>query len=235
MEPSLTEQQLKKVGGYLGIRNTQQLNQVVSDETPPHVTLSEKEKQKKLEAIVIPIECDHNISAGTKHLIDLTKQSAREISLRYQERMQDLIRDYNHTKESTLLTPVIAHKMIERGYDLPQLSIYQGESAIRFLKEAGQGSAISTLGEGVLLVYDLPRPISRFWYIGGQDSWGNGSKRTKPDEIEWGHFYREITNTIWEAVGVEEFDELVFNRLNEIAEHKSGVYYYLWAVKQLHP
>ncbi len=236
MEPSLTEQQAKKVGKYLGIRDSNQLNQVVSDETPPKPTHLEIERQKKLAAIDVPVETDPDVSASIKHLIDLTKQSAREISLSFQAHILELFKNYNSDKGSKAFTPEIANKMIKRGYDLPQFSIKQGESARAFLESTGNLSGTSSLlKDSVLLIFNLPRPIARFWYKGGQDSWGEGAQKVDPNNIEWGHFYREIMDTVWEGVGVEEFKGLAFQRINDLSDHKLQKYYYIWAVKLLHP
>src|SRR5690606_29931537 len=57
-------------------------------------------------------------------------------------------------------------KMIERGYDKPQFEIYSGSEAVSFLDDQGFGR--SDLAGRFLVNFNLPRPIGRMWYRGGQ-------------------------------------------------------------------
>ena len=54
------------------------------------------------------------------------------------------------------------------------------------------------------------------------------------DEVEWGHFYREVMPTIWKAVKKQQDKgKMDLERINAIADHKPGEYYYVWSVE--HP
>lgn len=143
--------------------------------------------------------------------------------------------DYPNSRESEALTPEIIRKMKEKGYDLPRFAIKQGAAAQKFAQENGL-DWWQPEEDSIMLIFNLPPPLARFWYRGGTDSWGELSKEIPPENIEWGHLYRETMPVIWEAVGEEECEgELNFWRINDVGQHKPNKYYYVWETeKQTH-
>ena len=95
------------------------------------------------------------------------------------------------------------------------------------------GLDIETNGQNLLLVFQLPKPLSQFWWKGGADSWGDLSEDVQDTVIEWGHFYRELMPIVWEEQGRHENESgLDFQRVNGVGEHDPKKYYYIWEMSE---
>jgi len=121
--------------------------------------------------------------------------------------------------------------MKEKGYDLPRFIIKDGEAAQQFIEEMGESKWWEPRDNAVLLVYNLPALLSRFWNRGATNPESPQPIKVGDGEVEWGHFYREVTPVIWENVGFEESEGgLTFDRINGAGQHDPLKYYYVWEV-----
>ena len=128
------------------------------------------------------------------------------------------------------------NKMISRGYDLPEFRLYAGEEAIKYLADKYAIDNTGFTDSGMILVFQLPKPIARFWYRGGDDSWGNENNKVPPNDIEWGKLYRDVLPSIWQIRDAEQaFGALDMFRVNYVNEHDHNDYYYLWYVRNKIP
>lgn len=157
-------------------------------------------------------------------------------SLEYRERMHCLMDSYGRFFDTDIFTPNIRQKMIEHGHDFPIFNLMKPDDANAFLVENEIIPRPYHIEEdSLLLVFNLPSPIARFWYKGNyvEPTGGksNSPKKIKSsDEIQWGYFYRNSIRVIREAVkSEEEKGDLNFFRLNETRHHLPNCYY-AWEV-----
>ncbi|MAF25861.1 hypothetical protein CL634_09850 [bacterium] len=156
-------------------------------------------------------------------LLDKTRDFAKETSKTYRKVMRLLMSAYQKTNPN--FTPKMVDKLKQRGYDLPQFSIYGAESGGKFLSKEEELGIENIENDNFLLNFNLPKPFGRFWYKGGS---GSKSQPVREGEIEWGDFYRKSMPAIWSATDRAVMSGLYLDRLNSFGEHDYKKYYYLW-------
>jgi hypothetical protein len=147
---------------------------------------------------------------------------AQSTSKVYRTAMRLLMKGYQQKNPN--FTDKIIQKMMERGYDAPDFSIYGSRSAAEFLSKQ-EDLGIEGFNDNFLVNFQLPKPLARFWYKGGE---GTKSIPVKEGEIEWGHFYRIAMPVIYSGVDRAQMSGLFLNRLNQFGQHDPKKYYYLW-------
>jgi hypothetical protein len=147
---------------------------------------------------------------------------AQSTSKAYRMVMRLLMTGYQ--QKNPKFTDKMMQKMMERGYDVPDFSIHGSQSAQEFLSKREE-LGIDSFSDNFLVNFQLPKPLAKFWYKGG-----NGSKSVpvKDGEIEWGHFYRMAMPIIYNGVDRADMQGLYLNRLNQFGQHDPKRYYYLW-------
>ena len=147
---------------------------------------------------------------------------AQSTSKAYRTVMRLLMNGYQQKNPN--FTDKMIQKMMERGYDVPDFSIHGSQSAQEFLSQRAE-LGIDSFSDNFLVNFQLPKPLAKFWYKGG-----NGSKSVpvKDGEIEWGHFYRMCMPIIYNGVDRSQMSGLYLNRLNSFGQHDPKQYYYLW-------
>ncbi len=147
---------------------------------------------------------------------------AQSTSKAYRTVMRLLMNGYQQKNPN--FTDKMIQKMMERGYDVPDFSIHGSQSAQEFLSQRAE-LGIDSFSDNFLVNFQLPKPLAKFWYKGG-----NGSKSVpvKDGEIEWGHFYRMCMPIIYNGVDRSQMSGLYLNRLNSFGQHDPKKYYYLW-------
>lgn len=124
------------------------------------------------------------------------------------------------------ISPRIREYLEIKGMDLPTFDLYAKNEADEALERFGfDGEKIET--GNFLVVFNLPKPLSQFWWKGGTESWGSESKDVRKMVIEWGRIYRLIIPTIWNAV---DRSTSTMDRINPCGVHDPERYYYLWEV-----
>ena len=140
-----------------------------------------------------------------------------------------LLNGYNTLTFIAVIFQKIIDYLLEKKFDLPNFTITHGVRAEETLKEIGLDGKIEE--KNLLILFQLPKPLSFFWWKGGADSWGSLAEDIKGSSTEWGHFYRELMLVVWEMQGYYENEKgLCFNRLNEIGEHDPLKFYYVWEI-----
>lgn len=112
----------------------------------------------------------------------------------------------------------------KNGLDLPTFDVYTKKQADVLLKTFGFSGENITNGN-FLIVFNLPKPLSQFWWKGGAELWGNQSNDVRKMVIEWGRIYRLMISTIWDAV---DGGRSIMERINPYGVHDPKQYYYLW-------
>lgn len=113
--------------------------------------------------------------------------------------------------------------------NLAQFSMFDGDSAISKTIEYGLDKMEDE--NGLMIVFNLPKPIGQFWWKGGTGLWGEQAVDVDGKVIEWGFFYRKLMDTVWETIGYYESETpLVLRRLNAIGDHDPKNFYYVWEV-----
>lgn len=161
--------------------------------------------------------------------LEKIRKFAKNTSKTYRSVMRVLMNTYQQNNPN--FTDRIIRQMKERGYDLPSFSIYGRDATSEFLNKQ-DGLSIDSLKEDSFLVnFNLPKPISRFWYRGGS---GSKSVPVPQEAIEWGDFYRRSVPVIWNATDQALYDDkLYFDRLNRNGQHDPKKYYYLWEASNI--
>lgn len=167
---------------------------------------------------------ESKLSDEQLELLGKVRTYAQKTSKTYRTAMRVLMTAYQQHNPN--FTDEMIQKMKDRGYDLPDFSIYSPEAAQEFLSQQAE-LGIDSVQEGDFLVnFNLPRPIGRMWYRGG-----NGSRSIPVPEgaIEWGEFYRRTMPVIWNAADRAAMTEkLYLDRLNQFGQHDAKKYYYLY-------
>ena len=156
-------------------------------------------------------------------LLEKIRDFAKETSKTYRKVMRLLMSAYQ--KRNPKFTPKMVDKLKERGYDLPQFSIYSSESGSNFLSSNKELGLEGIEDDNFLLNFNLPKPFGKFWYKGGD---GKKSQPVREGEIEWGDFYRKSMPVIWDATDRAVSSGLYLDRLNSFGQHDYKKYYYLW-------
>jgi len=147
---------------------------------------------------------------------------AQSTSKAYRTVMRLLMTGYQQKNPN--FTDKMIQKMMERGYDVPDFSIHGSQSAQEFLSRREE-LGIDSFSDNFLVNFQLPKPLAKFWYKGGN---GSKSQPVKDGEIEWGHFYRMAMPMIYNGVNRAGMQGLYLNRLNQFGQHDPKKYYYLW-------
>ncbi len=85
----------------------------------------------------------------------------------------------------------------------------------------------------LIAVFNLPRPLARFWFKGGNDEWGYGSEDTRGMVTEWGWFYRNVLKKVWDRVDDIGESRIFLERINPISNHDPEKYYYIWKIENI--
>ncbi len=208
----------------------------VETNTMQHEQETQLAQIPRIETTYINYDLDiDSLSPKKRELLNKIQEFARDTAERYREKMGELMTYYAKDIEQDVFTPEIIEKMKKRGHDLPRFTVYDGESAKKFLQnnfpEIDPKDRV--LDENsFLVVFNLPKPLARFWHRGGLNSWGEKSEKVKKvgkGEIEWGHLYREGMPVIWDQM--DNYD-LGFTRINDYGQHDPKKYYYVWVVSE---
>lgn len=156
-------------------------------------------------------------------------QTVREFTVDMQKLLKDrlgtlIIESQQHP---TPIPPEIIAYMEKTGMNLAQFSMFEGDSAISKTIEYGLDEMEDK--NGLMIVFNLPKPIGQFWWKGGTGLWGEQAVDVDGKVIEWGIFYRKLMDTVWETIGYYESEtSLVLRRLNAIGDLDPRNYYYVW-------
>ena len=172
---------------------------------------------------------EHELDSETKRCLEKTRTFCSELSEEFKQTFLSLLEQYRNERRQ--ISQKIVDYLLEKKFDLPNFTIAYGEKVQELLEEYGLD--IETNGQNLLLVFQLPKPLSQFWWKGGADSWGDLSEDVQDTVIEWGHFYRELMLVVWEEQGRHENESgLDFQRVNGVCEHDPKKYYYIWEISE---
>jgi len=216
----ITEEQLQKLKEQL-----EQLEEVAKQIAESGALEKELAKPEK-ESLTYNIKeygiNEAELAPEQLEMLQKTRSFARNTSKVYRTAMRLLMTGYQ--QKNPKFTDKMMQKMMERGYDLPDFSIYGSQAAQEFLSQQPE-LGIEGFGDNFLVNFQLPKPMARFWYKGGG---GTKSIPVKEGEIEWGHFYRMCMPIIYSGVDRAQMSGLYLNRLNQFGQHDPKKYYYLW-------
>lgn len=159
--------------------------------------------------------------------LEKVRDFAQNTSKVYRTAMRLLMKGYQQYNPN--FTDKMMQKMMERGYDVPDFSIYGSQAAADFFAQQ-QELGVDGFSDNFMVNFQLPKPLARFWYKGGS---GSKSVPVKEGEIEWGHFYRMCMPIIYSGVDRAGMKGLYLNRLNQFGQHDPKKYYYLWETVNL--
>lgn len=176
------------------------------------------------EAANLEVHFSRELSERKKVILDRVRQFTGEVSEAFRQEFLRLLSEY-HNSQSDYGVKIVEW-LQEKGFDLPDFDLYDAASGDEFLAEHDFQKKIDP--DKMLLVFQLPKPLAKFWWKGEQEECGRklqGSTRL------WGKFYHDLMPTvhyIWDHA--EEDKELTIHRLNVAGQHDEDNYYYLWEV-----
>ena len=160
-----------------------------------------------------------------KELVKLAREFAEDMQKLLKNRLGELI--VESQQHPTSISPEIIAYMEKTGMNLAQLSVFEGDDAQSKTLEYGIDKMEDE--NGLMIVFNLPKPIRQFWWKGGTGLWGSEAVDVEGKVIEWGYFYRKLMDTVWETIGYWESETpLVLRRLNAIGDHDPKNFYYVW-------
>ncbi len=157
------------------------------------------------------------------------KQVVREFVSEMQKLLKDRLGSLiiESQQSATPIPPEIIAYMEKTGMNTAQFSMFEGDSAISKTVEYGLDDMEDE--NGLMIVFNLPKPIGQFWWKGGTGLRGEKAIDVEGKVIEWGFFYRKLMETVWETIGYYESEtSLVLRRLNAIGDHDPKNFYYVW-------
>jgi hypothetical protein len=166
---------------------------------------------------------ESKLTEEQKEILEKTRHFAQETTKVYRGVMRLLMQAYQQKNPN--FTDKIISRIKEKGYDLPDFSLYGSKAGEQFLQSNKELGIEELPADDFLVNFNLPKPFGRFWYKGGQ---GSKSIPVKEGEIEWGEFYRRSMPVVWSAVDRAMMQGLYLQRLNEFGQHDYKKYYYLW-------
>jgi len=217
----ITEEELQKLKEQL-----EQLEEVAKQISESGELEKELEKPEEEEPINYNIK-EYGIDESTltqeqlEHL-NKVRTFAQNTSRVYRTAMRLVMRGYQQKNPN--FSDKTLQKIMECGFDIPEFSIYGSQAAADFMSER-QELGIDGFSDNFLVNFQLPRPLAKFWYKGGD---GKLSQPVKEGEIEWGYFYRMCMPVIYSGVDRAQMSGLYLNRINQFGQHDPKKYYYLW-------
>jgi hypothetical protein len=171
------------------------------------------------------------INSHLKDVLTKTRDFVERATKAYQTTMRGIMQEYREYKPE-LFTQQIMDKMIDRGYDLPEFTLFGGDEAVELLSRYYYLESDAIAEQGMVLVFQLPKPIARMWYrINSDYADDEGNIESTYAGVEWGRFYQCSIPTIWDLRDDEEYNgDLSLTRLNPNGVHDPNSYYYLWFV-----
>lgn len=184
---------------------------------------------KKAEAHIDEYIDEKDLILEAEECLDKTREFCEKLTELFKQEFIELLKNY--IKEKRTISKPILDYLKEKKFDLPKFTITHGTEAQNLLEK--YGFRLHSYKNKVILVFQLPKPLANFWWKGGIESWGTKAVDIQGSAIEWGHFYREIMDVVWGAVGFYECEKgLNFDRINSGGEHDPKNYYYIWEMSQ---
>jgi hypothetical protein len=129
--------------------------------------------------------------------------------------------------EDSKISPEIRSYLENVKMDLPTFDVYTGDDANYQLYNIGFPHESIRPGN-FLVVFNLPKPLSHYWWKGEAGKHIPPEKRSKGMVIEWGKLYQGLMPVLWKSR-----DKLSgLHRINKGGEHDPRHYYYLWELAQ---
>ncbi len=170
-------------------------------------------------------ETSHNLERYK--ILNRLRNFCKSISDDFKSEFLKLLEGYGD--KNKVLSKSIVEFIKNKDMVSPSFTITHGVQAEVLLEEFGLSPEINE--NELLLVFQLPKQLAKFWNKGGVDDWGNLAKNVGGTVVEWGYFYRKLMPIIWMSQGQYENEAgLNFSRVNEIAQHDPGKYYYVWRI-----
>jgi uncharacterized protein (UPF0335 family) len=158
-----------------------------------------------------------------KELYKRFEKDAIECIKSWKERIERLL------KEEDRISDRIDEYLREKGLLLPRFDVYIGQQALDVQRKYHLLNDAELEEEPMIIVFNLPKPLFRFWWKGGAGTWGERSQDTRQMVIEWGRIYRDVIRTVWDMT---DYGDTCFERLNPEGVHEEGEYYYLWRLRE---
>lgn len=175
---------------------------------------------------------DRLSSRQTDILFDL-QSICLEAGANFQIAMDKTMTDYRETEGREIFTLKMQSKMHERNHTLPIFIAKAGPTAQNFLDNKGFGNCMVVSDDNVLLIFELPQLLSRYWYVGGDHMSTGKTIEVSGGCIPWGIFYGKMVPVIWDEIYAKNHRGLLsFRKINDDTQHEYRSYYYLWEVKR---
>lgn len=209
------------------------------DGTDRHEGRRGEEQEKKsipdniLTKLSTPVE---QLSGREKELFVEIISFCKRLTDRFEEKFLTLLRD----EQTKVVDPreKVKDFLIKHDMTKPWFMVMDKAGAESFFEkfnlspiEHGGGVDVS-----LIVLFNTPKPLEQ-WWSKGRGNWGEEYVDIHGMAIEWGRYYREIMPIVWNETDVEDEEgmplkdvdwDFFVNRLNPMADHVPGWYYYVW-------
>ena len=114
-----------------------------------------------------------------------------ETSRLFKEEFLKLLNDYVEARKNKKGRQRILDYLVEKGFTMPSFAIYEAEKAAGVLGDLGLDRPVIN-SQSLLIVFNLPKPLSHFWWKGGVEADDGLAVVVGPDITEGGLFYRQL-------------------------------------------
>jgi len=188
-------------------------------------------KLTELRPNLLDVEGSESLLTNERSLINKLCYFSEKFSRSFSDRLREIIDDYR--KNDGVMSERIRNFFEEKDLFEPSLRVLIGEKAGEFLNKNNL-KADFVIGKDVILVFQLPKPLAKFWWkgdIGG--SMAGVNREIKGVGVEWGKFYHDIMPLVWEFVGEMQCESDVYiERINNLGQHHPDEYYYVWKISK---
>jgi len=144
------------------------------------------------------------------------------VSGSWQQKTKEVLEKYSKSRRG--ISEKVLKLFLEKKWDMPVFKIYPPNFCSKMLGN------FQTPSKDFLVVFELPKPLSVFWFKDFSESKDVGKAVAS---TEWGWIYRSLISVVWGAVDYDAREAgLFFRRLNDNGYHKPGEFYYVFAVNE---
>lgn len=210
---------LEKIGKNQGYKNPEDIYDADYDTI-------EKDISDASPKIILRV--DQESSFEQQALFYEIRSFVTDISNDFKEKFISLLKQYRSERRS--ISDTIVTYVKDHGFFMPQFTIADSKQGKKILGDLGYSDE-NISKKNMLVICNLPKPLSYYWWKGGDNSWGDLGKEVGPSVIEWGYFYRQLMPVIWSHVGKQEMENgLSIERINPTNRHDPKSYYYIWEI-----
>jgi hypothetical protein len=175
---------------------------------------------------------DTEVQKMLNELLELVTETSRKYVQALEDALKNTAEDIpEDNAKASHISERMKDFMREKNLLYPSFRILGEDEAKQFLEKNGY-RAEKIFSDQLLLVFNLPKPLARYWWKGTlSDNFENA--QTKETVAEWGKLYERTIYIAWEMEqdAINAGLSLHFSRVNGYGIHDVSEFYYIWKVQ----